>query len=98
MPASPLKDNLLGLHSEQFFLSSLHPLQAVLIFMKMVETITLGRSGGQGNIYQAAQTIFKQTSIMVIISVCIIGPLVEPECVLMMLENKMDPWCFRKSK
>lgn len=40
-PASPLKENLLGLHSEQFCLGILHQPQAVLNFMNMEETISV---------------------------------------------------------
>lgn len=42
LPASPLKDNLLGLHSEQFCLDILHQPQAVLNIMNMEETISVG--------------------------------------------------------
>lgn len=42
LPVSPLKENLLGLHSEQFFLGILHQPQAVLNFMNMEEAISVG--------------------------------------------------------
>lgn len=42
LPVSPLKENLLGLHSEQFCLGILHQPEAVLIFMNMEKTISGG--------------------------------------------------------
>lgn len=41
LPASPLKENLLGMHSESFFLGILHQPQAILNFMNMEETISV---------------------------------------------------------
>lgn len=42
LPASPLRENLLGLHSEQFCLGILHQPQAVQKFLNMQETISVG--------------------------------------------------------
>lgn len=42
LPVSPLKESLLGLHSEYFCLGILQPPQAVLSFMNMEKTIIVG--------------------------------------------------------